>query len=123
MERRLEGRVCAVEVNKRVEEGVPVDEFSVLREEMEDRATLIIHKEIETVGNVIRALNLLEQDGRIGGGKAGIDDLVEICLIEKKDWIMWRSGSDENWRSDKVDQMGENSRIVAGKIAQWSKIV
>jgi nitrogen regulatory protein PII len=58
----------------------------VLREEVEDRATLIIHKEIETVENVIRALNLLDQDGRIGGGKAGIDDLVEICLIEKNDW-------------------------------------
>jgi hypothetical protein len=55
----------------------------VLGEEVEDRATLIIHKEIETVENVIRALNLLEQDGRIGRGKAGIDDLVQICLIEK----------------------------------------
>jgi hypothetical protein len=59
----------------------------VLREEVEVRATLIIHKEIETVEKVIRALNLLEHDGRIGGGKAGIDDLVEICLIEKNDWI------------------------------------
>jgi hypothetical protein len=62
----------------------------VLGEEVEDRATLIIHKEIEmgeTVENVIRALNLLEQDGRIGGGKAGIDELVEIWLIEKKNSI------------------------------------
>jgi hypothetical protein len=62
----------------------------VLREEVEDRATLIIHKEIETVETVekvIRALNLLEQDGRIGGGKAGIDELIEIWLIEKKEWI------------------------------------
>jgi hypothetical protein len=105
VDRRLEGRVCAVEVNKRVEEGVPVDEFYVLGEEVEDRATLIIHKKIETVENVIRALNLLEQDGRIGDGKAGIDNLVEICLIEKNDWIMWRSGSDEKWRLDNVDEM------------------
>jgi hypothetical protein len=44
-------------------------------------------KEIATVEKVIRALNLLEQDGRVGGGKAGIDDLVEICPIEKNDWI------------------------------------
>jgi hypothetical protein len=95
----------------------------VLREEVEDRATLIIHKEIETVEKVIRTLNLLEQDGRIGGGKAGIDDLVEICLIEKKDWIMWRSGSENKCRWDKVDEKGENCRIVAGKIAQWSKMV
>jgi hypothetical protein len=60
----------------------------VLREEVEDRATLIIDKEIdtvETVEKVIRALNRLEQDGRIGGGKAGIDELAEICLIEKND--------------------------------------
>jgi hypothetical protein len=27
VERSLEGRVCAIEGNKRVEEGVPVDEF------------------------------------------------------------------------------------------------
>jgi hypothetical protein len=67
---------------------------------------------IETVEKVIRALNLLERDGRIGGGKAGIDELVEICLIEKKDWIMWRSGSDEKWRWDKVDEMGENCSCV-----------
>jgi hypothetical protein len=90
---------------------------------VEDRATLIIHKEIETVEtveNLIRALNLLEQDGRIGGGKADINDLVEICLIEKEDWIMWRSGSEEKWRWDNVDEMGENWRIVAGKIAQSS---
>jgi hypothetical protein len=62
----------------------------LLREEVEDRATLIIHKEIETVETVekvILALNLLEQDGRIGGGKAGIDGLAEISVIEKKDWI------------------------------------
>jgi uncharacterized protein with PhoU and TrkA domain len=55
-------------------------------------------KKIETVENVIRALNLLEQDGRIARGKAGIDDLVEICLIEKNEWIMWRSVGHEKWR-------------------------
>jgi hypothetical protein len=49
--------------------------------------------------------------------------LIEICLIEKKDRIMWRSGSEEKWRLDKVDEMGENSPIVAGKTAQWSKMV
>jgi hypothetical protein len=65
----------------------------------------------------------VEEDGRIGGGKAGINDLVEICLIGKKDWIMWRSGSEEKWRWDNVDEMGENWRIVAGKIAQCSKMV
>jgi nitrogen regulatory protein PII len=59
----------------------------VLREEVEDRAMLIIHKKFKTVENVIGALNLLEQDGRIGGGKAGIDELVDICLIENNDWI------------------------------------
>jgi hypothetical protein len=90
----------------------------VLREEVEDRATLIIQKVIqkeiatvktvERVEKMIRGLNLLEQDGRIGGGKAGIDELVEICLIEKKDRIMWRSGSEEKWRCDNVDEMGEN---------------
>jgi hypothetical protein len=60
----------------------------VLGEEVEDRATLIIHKEIATVEKVIRTLNLLEQDGTVGGGKADIDHLVEICLIEKNDWII-----------------------------------
>jgi nitrogen regulatory protein PII len=64
-----------------------VDEFEVFCEEVEDRATLIIHNEIETVKKVIRALNLLEQDGRIGGGKAGIDSLAEIWVIEKKNKI------------------------------------
>jgi hypothetical protein len=62
---------------------------------------------VETVENVIRALNLLEQDGRIGGGKAGLDELVEIWLIEKKDWIMWRGGSEEKCKWDKVDEMRE----------------
>jgi hypothetical protein len=51
----------------------------VLREEVEDRATLIIHKEIETVENVSHALNLLEQDGRIGSGKPGIDDWLRFA--------------------------------------------
>jgi hypothetical protein len=80
---------------------------------VEDRATLIIHKEIEMVEKVIPALNLLEQDGRIRRDKACIDDLVQICLIAKNDWIMWRSGPHEKWKSGNVDEtrnMQENFR-------------
>jgi hypothetical protein len=90
----------------------------VLREEVEDRATLIIHKEIETVENVIRALNVLEQDGRIGRGKAGIEELVQICLIELNDSIKWRSGRHEESRWDNADEMRdmqENFRRLCGR--------
>jgi hypothetical protein len=58
-----------------------------------------------------------------GGGKAGINDLVEICLSEKKYWIMWRSGSEEKWRLDKVNGIGKHTDMTAEKVVQWSKMV
>jgi hypothetical protein len=44
--------------------------------------------------------------------------LVEICLIEKNDWIMWRSVRHEKWGWDYVDEMRHSlpvSRRFAGR--------